>query len=188
MSLLIKACCGAYEDDKREALNSLIRVKTPFPKRSDCDELAVKTASCVCIPLKCLESVGMMVCGAILWPIPCTVCKIETIHEGTQVSVKKIYLDCRSPNIPCHFDDIYYSKDSITRYEGTSIPCSCCSQRFEGKQEEVYATSSVTGYGCISSGVGKVVSTLLSSVCIPISCMFLACGNKEDSSNSTSGK
>lgn len=168
MSMCIKAVTGAYEDNKRETLNSLLRVITPFPKRDNCEEVSVKAASCACVPLKLLEGAGMIACGAILCPIPCTICKIETEHEGTEVSVKKIYPELRKPNTPCHYHDEYCQLGRIIYSEGTDISCSC-GQRPEEKQNYIYAKSSLTGYECLSSGVGKIVNTVFSMICCPIS-------------------
>ena len=180
MSMCTKAIIGACGDDIRETSNSLLRIKTSFPERDICEEISVKTASCACFPLKCLEGVGMIACGAILWPIPCTICKIETEHRGADVSVKKIYPGFRTPNFPCHYSDEYSSNGHVMTTEGTSVSC-YCRQRPEGEQNNIYATSSLTGYDCLSSGVGKIVNTLVSMVCCPISCISLACCSSQDS-------
>ena len=185
MSMCTKAITGACVDDQRETLNSLLRVKTPFHERDLCEEVSVRTASCACFPLKCLEAVGMIACGAILWPIPCTICKIETEHRGADVSVKKIYPGFRTPNFPCHYSDEYSSNGQVTITKGTSVPCSCC-QIPEGEQNNIYATSSLTGYNCLSSGVVKIVNTLFSMACCPLGVVF--CGSEPQTCEGTSQK
>ena len=180
MSIFLKAATDAYKDNKRETLNSLLRVTTPFPKREAHEEIAVKTASCACFPFKCLEGLGMITCGLLLWPIPCTVCKIETEHNGTDVSVTTIYPGTRRPNIPCHYDDEYRTTSKQSIVSGRSIPCSC-GQRPEGEIDYIKANSSLTGYDCLSSGVGKIVSTVFSMLCCPFSTVSLACcGGMDD--------
>lgn len=174
MSVCTKAISGAYDNDKRETLNSLLRVKTPFPKRNSCEEISVKTAECAYFPLKCLEAAGMIACGALLCPMPCTVCKIETEHVGTEVSVKKIYPSCTTPNIPCRYQDKYLTNEGATITEGWSIGCTI-GNRPEGDREYINATSSLTGYDCISSGIGKIVNTIVSMVFCPISSCYLIC-------------
>jgi hypothetical protein len=176
MTMCIQGVTGAYEDNKRETLNSLLRVQTPFPERSKCEEIVVKTVSCACFPLKCLEGLGMITCGAILWPIPCTICQIETEHQETDVSIKKIYPSFRKPNIPCHYEDSSHSGNQVISNEGYSISCSF-GKRPKGEQPLVNAESSLTGYNCLSSGVGKIVNTVLSTICCPISTASLACSS-----------
>lgn len=179
MSLCTKALTGAYNDDKRETLNSLLRVKTPSPKNDKYQEISIRTASCVCFPLKCLEGIGMITFGAILWLVPCTICKIETVHEGTDVSVKKMYPGLRKPHIPCHYKDTYHvagKKITDTGWAISYLP----PQRLEGEKDYTRVSSSLTGYECLSSGVSKIVSTLISMVCCPIKCATLTCCNTQD--------
>jgi hypothetical protein len=123
----------------------------------------------------------LITCGALLWAIPCTVCKIETCHHGTDVSIKKIYPDFRKPNIPCHFDDKYEieGRSTVAKKTGALLTChlGCGNEKFEEKN--LTATSSLTGYNCLSSGVGKILNAICSAMCCPINSIFACCNAKD---------
>lgn len=170
----VNACSNAYQDDKRATCNTLLRVKTPYPKRENCEELFSKIVGCVCFPFKCLEGCGMMLCGAFLWPIPCTVCRISTEHVGTHVSVKGCCFDTRMTNHPCYFKDTYIRPTPTgwnqTESDGCDAFCNLCEVHYEGSIEQVSAGSSVTGFGCIWAGCHKVLHTVFNMACCPFQC------------------
>lgn len=187
----VSCCCttmyDAYEDGRRETYNSLLRIKTPFPKRTDDKELDVRIASCVCQPLRMIEGVGMIACGALLWPIPCTVCTIKTEHFGTSVE-GSCCLGFRRPNIPCHFKDeinmsVRKENSEITEartVQGNQMPCSCGfmhpqEQENPDQRANIFVKSSVTGYSCISSGIGKIINSIILMACCPIACCQKNC-------------
>lgn len=185
-----QACLGAYEDNKRYTCNSLLRVKTPFPKRENREEIAVRVASCACAPFQCLEGLGMIACGAVLWPIPCTVCKIETHHSGTDVSLNKCCLSFRHPNYPVHYSDQYQSvkpasiegkymiKDTVTKGEKFSVNIN---QRPTTEIDgDFHAKSTLTGFQCLTSGIERIIGTFYSVLCCPVNCVCLTCCNKNN--------
>ena len=187
MSLCCTAVSGAYEADKKETLNSMLRVQTPYESRSLLEDLAIRTASCACAPLKCLEAGGLIACGAALWIVPATVCVIGTTHHGRDVEVTKVVPSLRKPNVPCHFYDKYVipqvqdissmgSTAIVTDTEGCAIHCPCPAHDEQVREtRRFHAESTVTGYNCVIAGLSKISATFLNIACCPILGVMFAC-------------
>lgn len=175
-------CSNAYHDDVRATCNSLLRIKTPYPQRSVNEEMASRIVGCVCSPLKCLEGLGMIACGALLWPIPCTVCRISTEHAGTSVSLNKCCLDFRCINVPCYYQDRFSkpTPDGFIQEEAQGYDCSCagCDPHYQGDLPQIFASSTTTGFCCMAAGVGKIVTTVCQMACCPFQCCCCLCCGK----------
>lgn len=182
--MCLKAIDSALVDQQSECLNSLLRVHTPFPARTAKEEVAVRVADCACAPLKCAGGAAMIAYGAVLCPIPCIVSHIETHHDGVSVQIENIYLVKRLPNTPCHFEDhkkvteftpegIIFKETHSTgneynwRWNGN--------HHFKGSIADTRATSSVTGYQCITSGIGRMLSGAVAVACCPCIVMWVGC-------------
>ena len=168
---IVNAFQEVYKDDKRETLNSLLRYKTPSPKRSTGESIAVKVASVVCSPFKVLKGVGMIAAGAVLWAIPCTVIKIKTKHYESELAVTSVSFMGKPPTCPFWYSDAYdlvymNGNSKITKsssMQSCGISCSI-GQPSEGKQGYITGESVVTGYHLLTGGIGKIIRTALSLV------------------------
>lgn len=170
----------ALGDDKRLTCNSLLRVKASKLQRSKKKEIAVRVAGVVMTPLKILEGAGLIVAGAVLAPIPCTILKVETHHFDDNVKVENVRIGFRKPNLPIYYRDVKYKKGSCITSRGLRISLMCGENYARKNPDEVYTVSSVTGYNLLTTGVGKVVTSAFSVLLLPVRCTSIALSKRKD--------
>lgn len=197
MSSCADGCSKALADDYSHTFNSLLRNKTPIPRRMEEETAAVNIMSAVISPFKMLEGLLLISSGALLSVIPCTVCQIKTKHTGNDVYLKSLWPTFKYPTVlecercqpiellPCSFRDevIILPKNSQSKemqvIETIGYSHGCIIGDISGdpipENKEYYIKSTLTGYQCASSGVGKIIDAYKRVFCCPIAMKHYAC-------------
>lgn len=163
------------EDNSRETVNSLLRYKVPYPERSNCDQCTTDICATCFLPCKLAEAAGLIVCGIILCPIPCTYCHVRTKYYGTNGEM----VTC-GPRAKCQFPNpIRYTEHNINTNETTTkymTGFGWCGDIYHGDINSVIEIdSTVNGFQCINGGIGKALLAVRSVVNLPWDLAALIC-------------
>lgn len=169
-----KCINNCYEDDKRETVSSFARLSVSYPKRSLNDQCLTDTCSTIYWPIKLTESILCFTCGAVLCFVPCIVCKLETMHSGTDVDIQgcRPYCKCQLPN-PFRFKDKFYPSVSQTYHvnKGYQIGCSCSTEKSHDPVTVTTAESTISGYQFMMGSVIKILKASWTALCLTYSCI-----------------